>query len=170
MSPDFPPYSYVPGGHWPHPKSHPEGHSYHITHSPAVAPDPSQWHENVDYIIGCSLFNAGYYWEAHETWEAQWHAAGRKGPMADFLKGLIKLAAAGVKVREGVPNGVRTHAKRAEEIFLSLCHNVGSDFMGLNLPWLAGKARDVQKMQIAGAEPERNRAVLIVFDFRLSLE
>ena len=50
---------------------------------------------------GVALFNAGYYWEAHEAWEGLWHAYGRRGPTADVLKALIKLAAAGVKVREG---------------------------------------------------------------------
>ena len=55
---------------------------------------------------GVELFNAGYYWEAHEAWEALWHAAGRRGPTADLLKGLIKLAAAGVKVRERQEHGV----------------------------------------------------------------
>ena len=42
-----------------------------------------------------------------------WHAAGRKGPLADLLKGLIHLAAAGVKAREGIANGVARHARRA---------------------------------------------------------
>ena len=57
-------------------------------------------------VEGIALFNAGYYWEAHEAWEGLWHAHGRDGPTADVLKGLIKLAAAGVKVREGRPHGV----------------------------------------------------------------
>ena len=50
------------------------------------------------------LLNHGFYWEAHEAWETLWHAAGRKGEIADFLKGLIKLAAAAVKAREGNPS------------------------------------------------------------------
>ena len=45
-----------------------------------------------------------------------WHAAGRTGATADFLKGLIKLAAAGVKVREGRAAGVRRHAERAVDL------------------------------------------------------
>ncbi len=45
-------------------------------------------------------------------------ACGRPpGPTADVLRGLIKLAAAGVKVREGREPGVRTHARRAAECF-----------------------------------------------------
>ena len=52
-------------------------------------------------LRGLLYYNAGYYWEAHEAWEAAWVIAGRQGPTADFYKGLIKLAAAGVKLYEG---------------------------------------------------------------------
>ena len=62
------------------------------------------------------LFNAGYYWEAHEAWEGLWHAHGRRGATADLIKGLIKLAAAGVKVRERRPRGVITHSRRAASV------------------------------------------------------
>jgi predicted metal-dependent hydrolase len=68
-------------------------------------------------LRGVSLFNAGYYWEAHEVWESLWHAHGRHGPIADILKALIKLAAAGVKVREGQQHGVVVHARRAQRLF-----------------------------------------------------
>jgi hypothetical protein len=79
--------------------------------------DPERWRDNKTYLYGLDLFNAGYYWEAHEAWEALWHAAGRKGATADFLKGLIKLAAAGVKHLEGKPPGVKSHARRSAALF-----------------------------------------------------
>ena len=99
MTTHFPPYSYVPGAGWPHPKSHPLGHSYHNIESRPLAIDPARWRESQEYRSGIELFNAGYYWEAHEVWEGLWHAAGRSGDLADFFKALIKLAAAGVKLR-----------------------------------------------------------------------
>jgi len=68
--------------------------------------DPANWQASAEYLRGIELFNHGYYWESHEVWESLWHAAGRTGPIADFLKGLIALAAAGVKVREGKAAGV----------------------------------------------------------------
>jgi predicted metal-dependent hydrolase len=85
------------------------------------------------------LFNHGYYWEAHEAWESLWHAAGRTGPVADFLKGLIKLAAAGVKVAEGNQDGARSHAKRAAELFRA-CESLGEQVMGLDRGALARAA------------------------------
>jgi predicted metal-dependent hydrolase len=103
-------------GHFPHPASDPAGHLFGAPH-PVVEPlRPSDWRLAPHYLYGVDLFNQGYYWESHEAWEALWHAAGRTGPLADFLKGLIKLAAAAVKVREGNPRGVRRHAQRAAEL------------------------------------------------------
>ena len=77
---------------------------------------PDTWHDTQKYLYGVDLFNHGYYWEAHEAWESLWHAAGRRGATAEFLKGLIKLAAAGVKAREGNSRGVERHARRAIEL------------------------------------------------------
>ncbi|MCX7422423.1 MAG: DUF309 domain-containing protein [Planctomycetia bacterium] len=113
---DFPPYSYVPG-HFPHPISDPAGHSFGLIVPKPEPLDPANWQSSTEYLRGIELFNHGYYWEAHEVWESLWHAAGRAGPIADFLKALIKLAAAGVKVREGNAVGVKAHARRAEQLF-----------------------------------------------------
>jgi hypothetical protein len=112
----LPPYAHVPR-RTPHPVSDPAGHSHGAAPLRPAAPDPARWRECRAYLRGLDLFNHGYYWEAHEVWEGLWHACGRRGPTADFLKGLIKLAAAGVKMREGVPAGVADHAGRAAELF-----------------------------------------------------
>jgi len=112
----LPPYSYVPGLA-PHPTSDPRGHSFGLNEPSPPPLTQFAFRDNASYLYGIDLFNHGYYWEAHEAWESLWHAAGRSGPTADFLKGLIKLAAAGVKLREGRPAGVRQHAQRAAELF-----------------------------------------------------
>lgn len=121
----LPPYSYVPG-QFPHPIRDPSGHSYR---APGIQPETprqgltppispaSDWKYSSDYLFGIDLFNHGFYWEAHETWEQLWIEFGRTGRDADFIKGLIKLAAAGVKAREGRPIGVQRHACRAKELF-----------------------------------------------------
>src|SRR5688500_6277324 len=98
----LPPYAFVPG-RFPHPVSDPRGHSYGARPEPSAPPDPERWRECSSYLYGIDLFNHGYYWEAHEEWEGLWHACNRRGRTANFLKGLIKLAAAGVKAREGQP-------------------------------------------------------------------
>ena len=112
----LPPYAFVPGRS-PHPVSDPQGHSFGITPAPPKSFTAEEWATSRDYLSGIDLFNHGYYWEAHEAWEVLWHACKRVGPTADFLKGLIHLAAAGVKVHEGRKVGVRNHAKRAAVLF-----------------------------------------------------
>jgi uncharacterized protein len=112
----FPAYAYVPGRS-PHPTADPAGHSYGI--EPVVPPkvEPDRWRESRPYLYGIDLFNAGFYWESHVAWESLWLACERKGVVADFLKGLIKLAAAGVKSLEGTPEGVKSHSGRATEVW-----------------------------------------------------
>ncbi|MDA1230883.1 MAG: DUF309 domain-containing protein [Planctomycetota bacterium] len=124
----LPPYSYVPG-HFPHPISDPRGHSFHNAEIaptsvlddhqlvPVSISRSSDWIQSSDYLFGIDLFNHGFYWEAHETWEQVWIELGRTGRDADFIKGLIKLAASGVKAREVRPIGVQRHARRAHELF-----------------------------------------------------
>ncbi len=67
--------------------------------------------------IGQRLFDAGFYWEAHEAWEQAWISTGRSGVTADFLKGCIRLAACGVKCLAGNPLGAKRHALRAVQLF-----------------------------------------------------
>jgi uncharacterized protein len=115
----FPPYSFVPGL-TPHPESDPRGHSFGVPRSTAVPLEPDRWHDCPAYLYGIDLFNAEFCWEAHVQWESLWMAAGRKGPVATFLKGLIALAAAGFKRRASCPAGVLSHADRACRLFRTL--------------------------------------------------
>jgi predicted metal-dependent hydrolase len=161
----FPPYSYVTA-RFPHPTRDPLGHSF--GHA-ALAPPPirpEQWRESRTYLFACDLFNYGYYWEAHEFWEALWQACGRTGTTAEMLKGLIKLAAAGVKAREGRTAGVARHVKRAVELF----RNVGAEircahYLGLDLDWLIRTAQELERRPTTVAAG--NSPVEVVFDFQL---
>lgn len=162
----FPPYAYVPRGPWPHPTSSPRGHSAGRAHSaePPIVADA--WSGSTAYVQGFALFNAGYYWEAHEAWEGLWHAHGRKGATADILRALIKLAAAGVKVRERQPRGVATHARRAAGLFASVRVQAGPVQLGLDLGELEALA-----LRIADHPPNDpgspDDPVSCVFPFRI---
>ena len=117
----LPPYTYVPGTKTPHPIRHPEGHSHGRKGRTPQPMDPDVWHENRNFLLAIDLFNYGYYWEAHEEWERLWRASNPESLIGRFLKGLVKLAAAGVKVREKSIHGVRRHAASAGEDFTSRC-------------------------------------------------
>jgi hypothetical protein len=130
----MPPYSYVPGGPWPHPnRANQAGVDREQEPSGTGAPTPEEVDDSPRFRRGIELFDAGYYWEAHEAWEVLWQAAGRRGATADVLRGLIKLAAAGIKVRERREAGVRTHARRAAECFASARLQGGVHQLGLDL-------------------------------------
>ena len=115
----LPPYSYVPG-FTPHPVSDPRGHMHGHRATTPAALDPVHWNESAPYRYGVDLFNHGFYWEAHEAWESLWHAAGRIGPVAIWLKAIIKLAAAAVKMREGNSAGAMRHAGRCKQLLHEL--------------------------------------------------
>ncbi len=154
----LPPYAFVPGGSWPHPE--PLGKQ-------TVAPiQGNGWSSSAEYLRGIALFNAGYYWEAHEAWESLWHAHGRTGSTADVLKGLIKLAAAGVKVRQRQRHGVVTHARRAAALFTAARERAGPAQLGLDLDAWIETAEAV-----AAAPPDDHApwgaAVSRVFAFRI---
>jgi hypothetical protein len=142
----LPPYSYVPRKGLPHPRSHPAGHSCGRVPERPPAFDPRHWRDSQPYLYGLDLFNHGFFWEAHEAWEGLWHAFGRTGATADVLKGLIKLAAAGVKHAEGVPHGTRTHARRAAVLWREVGQTSGADgHLGLRLGELAALAEGIDR-------------------------
>jgi hypothetical protein len=143
----LPPYSYVPG-HAPHPVSDPVGHMHgHAAKSPTPL-EPQRWQASAEYQYGVDLFNHGYYWEAHEAWESLWHAAGRKGPVAVWLKALIKLAAAAVKLREGNAIGAARHARRSLQLLSEL--NIASPICGAAKEDLEGIAEAIAAEAQAG--------------------
>lgn len=138
----LPLYSYVPGKS-PHPHRDPLGHSFGVDPPRASFPTDVTWRHCDQYLWGIDLFNCGYFWEAHESWEQVWHACGREGDTAKFLKGLIKLAAAGVKAREGRTIGVQRHADRARHLFQELLSQRGGkqpQFLGMSLTELVADA------------------------------
>ena len=100
MAPTLPPYTYLPG-HRPHPHNDPEGHSYGVEDAVATELRLDDWRSCEGYQYGVWLFNQGYYWEAHEAWESVWRLMGRHGVEGQFLQALIKIAAVGIKVRQG---------------------------------------------------------------------
>jgi predicted metal-dependent hydrolase len=160
----FPPYTFIPG-RTPHPISDPAGHLF--GQEPELPPplDPARWQDSRAYLYGVDLFNHGYYWEAHEVWEGLWRAAARAGQLADFLKGLIKLAAAGVKVRQGQPRGVASHAAGAADLFYDTARQFGGKdavFLGLRLRDLMAFAEQIER-QAADVCGEDDASVKVIF-------
>ncbi len=138
---EFPPYTYVPGV-----AVHPMRADGHQCLGPRYEPldcFEEQWRECATYLWGIDLFNRGFYWEAHEAWEAVWRDMRRDSMAADWCKGLIKLAAAGVKIREGRIVGMKRHANRAAELFATVHEKYSDRFAGLSPDQLRQYAQSI---------------------------
>lgn len=112
----FPPYRFIPGTGQPHPICHPEGHSYvpQRERVPAVVHiDPTRWEDCSSWLHGIDLYNHGYWWEAHESWEDVWRGFERKTPLERLLRGLIQAAACHIKIWTGQERGAATLASGA---------------------------------------------------------
>lgn len=113
---------------------------------------------------GVDLFNHGFYWEAHEAWESAWIAHGRAGEQADLLKGLIHLAACGVKARQGSLHGVQVHAEKAIALLESVCEDLEVTSLR-SLTECVKKVRETPSRFLSGSQEN----VVIVFDFPIEL-
>jgi hypothetical protein len=133
----FPDYAFRPG-RTPHPFTDPKGHSYRPPGSPppprAVLRDPQQWRDSPEYLFGCDLYNHGYWWEAHEAWESLWQLTDKADVQGRFLKGLIQVAAAHLKLALGKPRPARRLQAKAEtHLRFVLDRTPSARFMGLRL-------------------------------------
>ncbi len=140
----LPPYTFVPG-RTPHPTRDPRGHDYQgrarRTRTPIWVP-PDQWHRSPDYLFGCDLYNLGYWWEAHEAWEALWRFAGHDTAQRRFLQALIQIAVCHLKLEMGVMASVERLLAKANAGLAPLLEHLrrkgnGERYMGLPVrAWL----------------------------------
>ncbi|MFQ5734518.1 MAG: DUF309 domain-containing protein [Planctomycetaceae bacterium] len=134
---ELPDYTFVPGMDLPHPIRDPRGHSYGRKGRTSKPLTPDNWAENRNYLLAIDYFNFGYYWEAHDEFDRLLRASDAESLAGRFLKGLVKMSAAGLKVREHSIHGVRRHAASAGEVFADVAAEVGTDhFAGLELTTL----------------------------------
>ena len=93
---------------------------------------------------GVTLFNAGQFFAAHETWEATWVEC--VGPEKALLQGLIEIAAGYAKIESGIRNGgVKLLTRGLDHLraYLPMAH-------GLDLgPFAAGVEADLQRVRAA---------------------
>lgn len=136
----FPAYRFVPGLN-PHPRSDPRGHSYG---QPDVRPTewrPEAWRSLEGYLFGVDLFNYAFWWECHETLEGLWHAAGRTTVSAQFLQGIILVAAANLNRHLGRISASRSQAEDGLARFEGALA-LGPVFMGVDIPLFRKRTRE----------------------------
>jgi len=130
----LPAYRFVPRRD-PHPTNDPRGHSYERPPPFEVeALDGRRWWESPGYLYGCDLYNRGYWWEAHEAWEAIWQLAGRVGPERAALQGLIQVANCHLKLHMGLRNVTPRLMRKYGAHFDRAAELTDMPFLGLDLP------------------------------------
>ncbi len=165
----LPRYTHVPGSGTPHPYRDPRGHSYNQRPMNPRPLTPDRWAENRSYLLGLDYFNLGFYWEAHDEWDRLWRSTGAESLVGRFLKGLVKMAAAGIKVREESIHGVRRHAASAGEVFADVAAESDLDkYCGLDFTLLQFAADRAAQLRYP-SELETGRP-LRVFPFLLMPE
>ena len=129
---NFPPYAYRPGVS-PHPTRDSAGHSYGMTEPSNSRTQPEFWRKTESYLYGVDLFNAGYYWEAHEAWESLWKNLDPSSDHALFLQGLIQVAASCLKYHLKNKEGVIRLSQQAIEKLMKIQKTYPEPYMGVDL-------------------------------------
>ena len=125
----FPPYRFMAGVN-PHPRRDPKGHAYGLPEIPPPCVAPDRWRENEVYLQGIDLYNFAYWWECHEALEGLWHLTGHQGIEAQFLQGIIQVAAANLKRHVEQLEGARRLGREGVQRLASVKRR---EFMGLEL-------------------------------------
>lgn len=133
----FPPYAYLPGA-YPHPTQDEQGHSYDPSGEPEpkIPPvDPKRWRESAAYLLGCDLYNYGYWWEAHEAWEGPWRSCRRDPLQGHFLQALIQISARALKLRSGNRAGAILLGERSERHMRQVLRRLAEPvYLGIHVP------------------------------------
>lgn len=105
-------------------------------------PDSPAWH------AGLHFFAAGFYWEAHEVWEAVWLAAPANSAERGLVQGMIQLANAGLKRRMGRARAAQRLDALAGAILAEAQARGGGEAMGLTPGDIAQAQRAVLETRI----------------------
>lgn len=100
----FPARRYLPGEDI-HPSKQPSGDHMPKCAFSSTAFGVQTWRDSDRYLYAIDLFNAGYWWEAHEILEDIWREVGPKTPIGLFIQGLIQVAASLIKKTQAFHRG-----------------------------------------------------------------
>jgi predicted metal-dependent hydrolase len=82
--------------------------------------------DNAAFQYALALHDAGFFWEAHEIWEAVWKAAPMNGRDRLALRALIQIANAALKQRQGRPRAAARLTEEARALLSELAARGGA--------------------------------------------
>jgi len=155
----LPPYRYVQGGAHPNPVTGDGGHFKGRVFAP---PDPLTelaWMINPLWLYGVDLFNARYFWEAHEVWEPLWRNLDKSDPPGMYIQALMQIAGGVLKAHAGELDGVLAFWGQADTRLTQIAR-VKSELWGT-------KPKRVHKDFAAWFRPAYAKGVVPVLDKKL---
>lgn len=103
------------------------------------------WESDAAYRYGAALYVNGFFWEAHEVWEAVWLACPPNGAERRFLRGLIQLANAALKIRMERPRAAVRLLRETVELTSEGIACRTESFMGVALAPLRAAAEELAR-------------------------
>lgn len=102
---------------------------------------PERWAAHAAYRYGARLHVDGFFWEAHEVWEAVWLTCAHNSAERHLLRGLIQTTNAALKLVMRRRQAAQRLLAEADGLFLETERCLGSrrgPFMGVDLAALRG--------------------------------
>jgi len=103
------------------------------------------------FAYACDLFEAGFYWEAHEVWEARWAELPEATVAARYQQALLLVAASLHKHEVGEPEGADQLLVQARRVFRGVTARRGDVVAGLDVAALLGATEQA----LRGGDPPR---------------
>jgi predicted metal-dependent hydrolase len=93
------------------------------------------WQDNAAYLYGHDLLGAGFFWEAHEVWEAVWLSCLPNSVEKLLLRMLIQQANGRLKLAMGRYRAAERLAAEVEVLRSELAGRLGNgaSFMGVEI-------------------------------------
>ena len=92
---ELPPHAHLPGRNG----RHTDGFLDHVISLAPHLTISDEASKNVPWLYGTRLFKSGFFWEAHEVWEAVWLRATPNSREQHFMQGMIHLTNASLKLK-----------------------------------------------------------------------
>ena len=81
---------------------------------------------------GLQFFETGYFWEAHELWEAVWMAAPEQSPEKLLIRGMIQRANGRLKAKMGREAAAERLERMAVDLIGEAISRAGGPVMGIS--------------------------------------
>jgi predicted metal-dependent hydrolase len=118
-------------------------------------PALAAWQGDTAYRYGARLYVEGFFWEAHEVWEAVWKASSQNGVERLLLRGMIQLANAALKLTMGRGNAALRLLLEADALIGETAAAAGSEVaMGVDLAPLRAAVQELAASLRAGDQAD----------------